>query len=146
MSAVEPIMAAAAALLVGDTTLVAMLATDIRVPADPAVLNDIAEGQPYPYVLLSHADEHPWHTIGGATSGLGWQVLLMVHVYSDAHSDKEANLIRARIVELLNFQPLTVTGYSTVIVEYQRGKLLTEDVKKVKTRHIPAEFLFKVHA
>lgn len=145
MSAVEPIMVAVGNRLVADATLVAMLAEDVRIPGDPAILNDVAEGQQYPYVVISHADEHPWHTIGGATTGIGYAVLLMIHVFSQAHSDKEANLIRARIVELLNFQAMTVTGYSTVIVEYQRGRLKTEDVDKVKTRHIPAEFMFKVH-
>lgn len=145
MSAVEPIMAAVGATLVADATLVAMLAEDIRIPGDPAILNDAKKEQPYPYVLISHADEHPWHTIGGATSGRGWNVTLLVHVYSQAHSDKEANLIRARIVELLNFQPLAVAGYTTAIVEYKRGQLKTQDIDKVKTRHIPAEFDIKVH-
>lgn len=145
MSAVEPVMTAVQARMAADTTLTAMLAADIQVPADPAVLNYVAKGQTYPYVLTTDADEQPWDTIGGANVNRGYQIELFVHVFSQAYGDMEANLIRNRVVQLFAHQPLTVVGYSTVIVEYRRGRMIRKDVEKVQTRHIPIELSIKVH-
>lgn len=144
-TAFRAVGAAVSAVLVADATLAALLATKVYAPAEPAVLNDIGDGQEYPLILLDHASEVPWHTFGGASSGLGWKLALRIHVYSRTPSDLQAIRILERVVEVLNFQTLTVPGYSTVIVHYERGRVLVEDVEKVKTRHIPAEFTVMVH-
>lgn len=144
-SAMRAVGEAIAGVLMADATLTSMVQENVLVPGDPAIFDDVPENQSYPLVVISLASETPWHTMGGASAGLGWKVLQRIHIYSRAQGETEALRILERIVTLLNFQPLTVAGYSTVIVEYERGRVLLEDIDKIETRHIPAEFAVMVH-
>lgn len=110
------------------------------------ISSDEVENQEYPFVLMD-ARERPWNTFGGRTVGNGREVTLRLHVYSLYKGDREAHLIAERLVELLDHESLTVSGYSTVIVEYLQGRVLIETNKeKLEVRHIPAEFRVRLHA
>jgi hypothetical protein len=137
VSATRAIQTAIYGVLSGDATLTNL--------ATGGVHNDIPDGQAYPHVLISKATETPWHTFGTATTGLGWRNIIRVHVYSRYQGDKEAMEIHERVVSLLNFQPLTVTGYTQVSCEYEQMRLLVEDVEKIETRHLVGEFCVMVH-
>jgi hypothetical protein len=65
-------------------------------------------------------------------------------VYSRYQGDKEALQILERLVALLNFVNLTVSGYTSAFCEYIAGRVLVEDIDKIETRHIPAEFRVSV--
>lgn len=145
MSAIRGIIGAMTDVLIVDATIISLLAANRAIPARAAVVNDVPDGQAYPYILVTHGDEHQWHTFGGATSGLGWRVTIRVHIYSRTQSDLEALRILERCDELLNFQPLTVAGWGTVICERERARVLVEPVDKIETRHIPAEYVVRVH-
>ncbi len=137
MSATRLIQTAVYAVLSADATLLAL--------ATGGVHNDVPDGQGYPHVLISRATETPWHTMGGASAGLGWKNIIRIHVYSRYQGDKEALEIHDRIVALLNYQPLTVTGYTTAITEYESMRVMVEDVEKIETRHLVTEFCVRVH-
>lgn len=140
-SAMRLIQEALATLLAADATLMALVTdvvNDVPAPSGPDALQ-------YPYVLISNASELPWHTMGTATTGIGWHVVVRLHIYSRYQGDKEALTILERLVTLLNFQSLTVAGYGTMICEYQAGRVLVEDREKIEVRHIPAEFKFWAH-
>ena len=137
MSATRLIQTAIYAVLSADATLVAL--------ATGGVHNDIPEGQAYPHVLISRATETPQHTFGPPTTGLGWKNIIRIHVYSRYQGDVEAMQIHERVVSLLNFQPLTVTGYGQVSVEYEQMRLMVESVEKIETRHLVGEYCVMVH-
>jgi hypothetical protein len=109
------------------------------------VFNDVPESQSFPHVLIGNATEKPWHTLGGASSGLGWNATVTIHIYSQYQGDVEALTILERVVALLNFQTIAVTGFNTVIAQLDNTRVLVEDVDKVETRHVPAVFRFLVH-
>ena len=137
MSATRLIQTAIYALLTADATLMGL--------ATGGVHNDVPEGQAYPHVLISKASETPRHTFGTATTGLGWNNVIRIHVYSRYQGDIEALTIHDRIVSLLNFQPLTVTGYGSVSTEYEAMRVLVEDIDKIETRHLVGEYRVLVH-
>jgi hypothetical protein len=67
-----------------------------------------------------------------------------VHIYSRYQGDAEGLAILTRLVALFNFQPLTVTGFTSVICEYEQGRPLVENIDKIETRHMVAEFCVTV--
>lgn len=137
MSAIRAIQTAVYAILVADSTLLAL--------ATGGIHNDVPEGAAYPHVLISKATETPEHTFGSATTGLGWNDIIRIHVYSRTAGDMQATLILERVVVLLNFQPVVVPGYGRVSCEYLSARVLVENIDKIETRHIPAEFRVRVH-
>lgn len=147
MSATRLIYAAMYGVLNADATLPGLsLTVDATTGALTVVrvCNDIAEGQTFPAVLLSRATETPMHTFGTATTGLGWKNIIRTHVYSRYQGELEALQIHERIVSLLNFQPLTVTGYPFVTCEYEQMRLMVENLDKIETRHLVGEFCVMV--
>lgn len=137
MSATRVIQDAIATLLVADSTLAGLsLTADVTTVE---VFNDVLEGQAFPHVLIARATELPRHVLGGANSGLGWRNIIRIHVYSRYQGDREALLIWERIVALLNFQTLTVTGFTSVLCKVESMRVLIEDVEKVETRHLVGE-------
>ncbi len=142
MSALAAVQTAIYGALSADTTL-AGLSLTASTPT-VGVFNDVPDGQGYPHVLVSRPTETPKHTFGGPTRGLGWKDIIRIHVYSRYQGDKEALDIHTRIVALLNFQPLTVAGYSEVSVECESGRVLVEAIEKLETRHVIGEFCVTV--
>ncbi len=149
MSATRLIQTAFYGVLSVDATLAGLSLTEVV--DDPGnfttvtVYNDIPKDATYPHVLISRATEMPKHTLGGATTGLGWKNTIRVHTYSRYDGDLEALQIHERMVALLNFQHLTIPGFPQVAVEYEQGRMLVEDIDKIETRHWVDEFSVVVH-
>jgi hypothetical protein len=122
--------------LSGDSTLGALV---------EGVVGDAAAGQAYPYVLITNALGDPWNTLGGTSTGRGYEYRISVHVYSQYEGDKEAQEIRDRVIELLNHYDLSVSGFSTVICEYLSDRLFLKDIEKIQTRHLPIIFRVRIH-
>jgi hypothetical protein len=114
--------------------------------ATVAVYNNEPANVLYPHVLMSKTTETPYNTFGGPTRGIGWKDIMRVHVYSRYRGDLEAIRIHQRIVALLNFQPLTVTGFSQVTVECEQMRVMVEQIDKITTRHLVGEFTVTVQA
>lgn len=136
-SAIRPVEAAIRTLVIADSTFLT------RCPGGCS--SDEVENQEYPFVLMDNGHEKPWNTLGGRTVGNGRELIIRLHVFSRYKGDREALLILERLVELLDQETLTVSGYGTVLIEYFAGRVLVEARDKLETRHIPAEFLVRVH-
>jgi hypothetical protein len=135
VAAISAIQTSIYSALSGDSTLGALVT---------GVFNDVPEGQVYPFVQIGTATQRPWHTMGGPTTGLGWNTTVTVHVWSRFQGDAEALSILNRVITLLNFAALSVTGYTTVLCELDQARVLVEQVDKIETRHIPAVFRVRV--
>jgi len=135
-SAISAVQTAIYSTLHGDSTLLALVT---------GIFNDVPEGQLYPYIQIGTATEKPWDTFGGASTGIGWDDTVTVHVWSRYQGDSEALAILNRVVTLLNHVSLTVTGYGTVIIFSDQTRVLIEQVDKIETRHIAAIFRVMVH-
>lgn len=143
MSATAAIQTAIYAVLSADATLPTLSLTidpNTGTLTTVGVFNDVPEGRGYPHVLISKATETPWNTFGTATTGRGYKNIIRVHTYSRYQGDTEALGIHNRIVALLDFQPLTVSGYGSALVEYDSGRMLVEEIEKLETRHQVTEF------
>lgn len=131
MSALRSIQAAIYARLSGDATLTALA----------AVTGDIGATRTYPFVLVGDGIEKPWH--GFSTNG--YSDLVRTHIYSNYQGDSQALTILARITALLDYTSLTVTGFGSVLCEYEQARVLREtDADRIEIRHIPAEFRVRV--
>lgn len=138
-SAMLAVGEAIAAVLVADTALTDMLARWVGNPDQPGIFDAIPDGQTYPLVQLANVREMPDHTFGGPDVGIGWKVTQPVNVWSDYKGEYECLRIWNRIVELLNFRPLAVTGFSEVTVECKRARVLVKTIDKLTYRQLPGE-------
>ena len=127
------------------TAIYALLSGDIALMALTTVFNDVPQGAAYPHVQIASGTERAWHTMGGMTAGIGWNDTITLHIWSRYQGDLQALAILERLVALLNFTPIVVSGYPTVIAELDNARVLVEDVDKVETRHVPAIFRLRVH-
>ncbi len=132
MSAIKAVQTALYGTLSADATYLALVAGGVH--------NDVPEGVSYPHSVISQPTETPWHTLGGPSTGLGWNVLARVHTYSRYQGDLEALNIHNRIVTLLNFASVAVTGFTYAMWEYEQGRLMVEATEKMETRHMVTEF------
>lgn len=125
-----------------------------RLEAD-ATLNALAgfvggyepEEPPDNFIVVGHGTEVAWHTLGGTSTGFGWETTVTVHCFSYYKGDLPALQMLNRVSALLNFYEMTVPGYSTVICEYgeRMTKVLVETKDKVDRRHVYAAFTVRVH-
>lgn len=140
MSALYAVHAAIYSTLSADATLAGLSLTEGTDTV--AVVNAEAPGSKFPYVFISKPIETPWNVLGGSSAGIGFKVMARTHIYSRYAGDKEADLIHARIVALLNKwnDGPAVSGFETAIWEYEQGKLLIEPKDKIETRHLIGEF------
>jgi hypothetical protein len=141
VSATRLIQTAIYAVLAADSTLAGLSSTrdDNGVLTTVTVHNDVPEGKAYPHVLIARATEMPRHVLGGASTGLGWKNIIRIHVYSRYAGDIEVLNIWERIVSLLNFQTLTITGYTSVLTKVESMRVLIEAIEKIETRHLVGE-------
>jgi hypothetical protein len=129
----------------GDATLAALAASD---DDTVVVVNDEAEDQSHPFVLIPGAGAQPWNTLGSA---YGWQCELTPIVYSRYEGDLEAIQIAERVIALLNDYTLSITGYTTVICELDPDasplpvKVKMEYPQKIERRALSIRFQIKVH-
>lgn len=135
-SAIGPVQTAMYGVLSADATLLALAAGGVH--------NDVPDGQVYPHVLISKPTETARNTFGGPTQGIGRKVIARAHVYSRYQGDTEASSILSRIVTLLDFQPIAVSGFSSATWEYEGGRGMVEAVEKIETRHFIGEFCVTV--
>lgn len=137
MSATRAIQTAIYGVLSADATLAGLSLTSGTQTV--YVYNDVPSNAGYPHVLIAKATEMPWHTFGGPHVGIGWSDIIRLHTYSRYQGDYEAERIDERILTLLNFLPLSVSGFGSAVVECKQGRMLVEAIDKIETRHLVRE-------
>lgn len=110
------------------------------------IYDDVPNNALYPHVIVgAGVITTPAHTFGGPSVGIGWRDIFRIHAMSRYEGKKEAQLIMARIVALLNFQPLAVEGFPQVTMECERVLTLIREIEKISTRDVVADICVQVH-
>lgn len=99
-----------------------------------AVVDDVSDGQEYPYVVVGDGTEIPFDTMDRA----GKEVAATIHIWSQYAGFKEALEILGIINALLDRRDLAVTGYGTVGMQFSNSQTL-RDPDGV-TRHVVARY------
>ena len=120
-----PIQEAVYGVLSGDATLAALVA---------GVFDEVPEGTRYPYVTIGEALEQP----ANSHDRFGRETVLTLHVWTVSRGFTDGMAIAARLVALLDHQPLTITGHHHVATRYEFSQTLRDPEPHV--RHIPIRF------
>lgn len=93
-------------LLRADTALAALLATASGItPAVPAVVDDVREGQVYPYITVGEHLSIPDNDL----TSFGRQVTETLHVWTKTRSMSQGQTIADRVAALLDHQDIAMT-------------------------------------
>lgn len=99
--------------LSGDATLGALIT---------GVFDHVPEGTAYPYVVIGEALETP----DDSHDRTGRHTVETLHIWSDHRGFSQLGAIAARVVALLDHQPLTVAGHHHVVTRYEFGQQLND--------------------
>lgn len=124
--------AAVYAKLMADTGSGGLL--DPSAPMITGVLDDVPEGQEFPYITIGEAIEMPWSTMGRD----GADDTLTIHIWSRAHGFAEALGILDRLNMLLDGGELAIDDYIHVGTLYVSAETL-RDPDGI-TRHVVATY------
>lgn len=98
--------------------------------------NGVPASTAYPY-LRTETVGAPHDTMGTA----GGALLLRLHIFSQERSDLELVRIMSKARDLLEYQALSVSGYTLHGCKYEQDyDAGTENIANVETRHHIAEF------
>jgi hypothetical protein len=138
--ALGPVHAAILARLRASAALLAVVPV-ARITDQPAATTMM------PYVLVEMGDETPFNTMGGTVDSpkFGGVVGVRVRVVSQFRGDSEAALILDLVKSELDGRDLTVAGYPTAIVAFERADLLKDTVGSVVTRELVGTFSVTAH-
>lgn len=131
-TALLPVQRAAYARLTGDTTLMGLAAGGVH--------DGVPENRTFPWIDLGEAIETAWNT----HSGFGREVVSTLHIWTRARGHSPGLAILARMTELLDHQPLTVTGWHHVSTAFEFCQTLTDPEPPGDIRHIPARWRTRV--
>lgn len=112
-TALGPVQAAIYDVLSGDATLGALI---------NGVFDDVPEGTAYPYVVIGEALGIP----DNSHDRFGRETTETLHVWSDHRGFSQLSVIAARVVALLDHQPLTIAGHHHVVTRYEFGQQLKD--------------------
>lgn len=127
-TAILELQDAAMAVLKADTTLMSRAKGIFDAGGVP-------ENQAYPYVAFGEHVEVPFLYFGN----LGRNTLLMLHIWSQQPSFKQALLMLDDVVRLLDGKKLTLTNFDNIRVWYEWSTQLN-DPDDTTVRHIPVRF------
>ena len=120
-SAMRPVQAAVYARLTGDATLMALITGVFDF-----VLDD------YPYIVIGEATEVPDNRHGG----FGRQTVITLHVWTQSEGHGPGLAIADRVTELLDHQPLTITGLDHIATRFEFSQTLTDPEPPGNIRHV----------
>lgn len=126
-SALGPVQAAVLGALTADVALAGMV---------NGVFDYVIEGTSYPYVHVGEATETPDNT----HSGFGRQTVVTLHVWSQHYGYSEALTIAARLIQVLDHQPLAIDGLTHVVTRFESSQTLTDPELPGDIRHVPMTF------
>lgn len=132
-TAMGAVQAALYELLSSDATLTTTLGC--------AVYDDVPDSAAMPYVSIGEATEIPWNRFQGTGSELTWTI----HAWSRYPGRKEALAILARLNQLLDQIPLTLSGgLVNLFCRYEMGNVIRDH--DGVTRHLVARYRLLVEA
>lgn len=102
----SPLQSAIYTRLTGDAALMALI---------EGVFDFVPEGTQYPYVTIGEAVATPRNS----QDRYGRRAAETFHIWSDHLGYSKITQIADRIVQLLDHQPLTVTGHDTVLANFE---------------------------
>lgn len=118
-----------------DTTLAGLLAAIKAVtPSTPAVMDDVPEGQSYPYVVVGEHLSIP----GNDLTSYGRQITETLHVWTKTRSMTPGQAIASRIVRLLDHQDraltalLTADGHRCVRISHEFDQALRDPDPQIR--------------
>lgn len=140
-SAIAPVCSAALAALRANSAVLA------RVPVE-RILDTVPARITGQYILVESAGERPQNTMGGTADALKWGSVAGLRIrtigqYPVLDTDVWGTL--STIKGCLDGQPLTVTGYPTVSVDFFNATMLESTLNGVPTRELVADFEVTVH-
>ncbi|MEV7584389.1 DUF3168 domain-containing protein [Streptomyces erythrochromogenes] len=126
-TALGPVQQAVYARLTGDAELKALIT---------GVYDYVPEDVVFDYVTIGEATEIPDNRHGG----FGRQTTITLHVWTRYRGHSRGHRITARIVELLDHQPLTIAGLHHVSTRFEFAQTLTDPEPPGDIRHTPMRF------
>jgi hypothetical protein len=146
--ALPGVLAALRAKLVIDTTLASMLATYASgFGTGPAIYseNGVPPKAAFPYLTIGAPTEVPFDTMGPGNAR-GSNCTIQVKAFSAKMRDDEALAIMAEVKDLLDEASMSVSGYGSVVCEFDSvPDLFIEVVGGVSIRQLPMIFRVYVH-
>ena len=141
----SPLQRAVVALLRADPTLTGLLASvKGSAPPIPAVVDEVREGQPKPYVQIGDHLSTP----GGDLSRFGRIVTMTLHVWTKAGSMGPGQAIADAVARLLDRQDralsvlLAASGHRCVRIEFQFSQALKDPDPEI--RHHTVRFRVEI--
>lgn len=116
--------------LSGDTTL----GNDIT-----GVFDHVPQNQAFAYVVVGDDTAIQWDT----DDANGFEMTVTLHTWTRYEGREQCKRIMGRIYELLQAQPLAVSGYTTVYVFFEYSETLLD--ADGLTRHGVQRFRFVIH-
>ena len=92
------------------------------------VFDEVPEGTACPYVVIGEALETP----ANSHDRFGRETVETLHVWSDHRGFSRVSEIAARVVALLDHQPLTIAGHHHVVTRYEFGQQLSDPVPHLR--------------
>ncbi|MCY0919604.1 MULTISPECIES: DUF3168 domain-containing protein [unclassified Streptomyces] len=126
-SALEPVQAALYVRLSGDQTLGDLVT---------GVFDHVPEADDLDYVTIGEATEIPDNHHGG----FGREIVAALHVWTRARGHGPGLRIAARLVELLDHQPLTIAGHTHIATRHEFSQTLTDPDPPGDIRHVSMRF------
>lgn len=104
--------------------------TDLGVLVGSRIYDDVPDNQnTFPFVTIGEDTLTQWDT----DQKLGYEVSLVIHVWSRYRGRKETKEIQAAIYDALHNAPLSVTGYDNFLMQEREAESFLDP--DGKTRH-----------
>lgn len=133
--ATPPVLKAVIAKLIADTTLTGLVTAAPAAFGGPGIYTTPPQGALRPYLVVGVGGEVPFNTMG---STYGGKPTIPLRAVSDGSQLKGLDIIN-RVKQVLDGQPLTVTGYGSVIVAWDSLQdAYMEMVNGIQVWHVPA--------
>lgn len=123
-------MTARSPLLAVQTAIYEKLSQDATLSGMAGVYDHVPEDAEHPYVEIGETTQ----TADNTLDGFGRQQVVTLHVWSKHRGFKEALQIEDRLTELLDHQPLTLSGFDHVFTKFEFGQTLKDPDPEI--RHV----------
>lgn len=110
----------------------ALTADELLADLVTGIFDHLPEGQAYPYVVLGEWTETP----ANSHDRFGRSSVLTLHVWSQYRGFAQAYEIGARVMAVLDHQPLPVEGLRHIATRYEMGLTLTDPEPPGDIRHL----------
>jgi hypothetical protein len=122
-----PVQQAVYARLTGDEQLMSTVT---------GVFDYVPEDDVYPFIVIGESVETPDNRL----RGFGRQTVITLHVWTQYRGYSQGLAIAARVTELLDHQPLTLTGLAHIATRFEFSQTLTDPEPPGNIRHVVVRY------